>query len=113
MSRTDVRLSDVLLPSWRGVLPPWPGEREAGLLVRRTPPQGNEPALFVHGLGGASTNWTDLMGLLADEVDGAALDLPGFGWSDPPTGPTYRLGVHVRAVVETLERWDRGPVHLF
>ena len=42
------------------------------------------PALFVHGLGGAATNWTDLMALLRDRLDGVAPDLPGFGWSPPP-----------------------------
>lgn len=113
MSRTDVRLSDAPLPSWQGILPPWPGEQEGHVFVRRGPQSGAEPALFVHGLGGASTNWTDLMGLLGDAVDGAALDLPGFGRSDPPSSPSYPLRVHVRAVIDTLERWDRGPVHLF
>jgi len=67
--------------------------------------------LFVHGLGGGSTNWTDLMGLLADQVDGAALDLPGFGRSAAPA--SYTLGTHARAVIALLERHDRGPVHLF
>ena len=115
MTRTDVRLSDADLPSWDGVLPPWPGSEEHGLFVRRTPweRRGQEPALFVHGLGGASTNWTDLMGLLAPWVDGAAVDLPGFGQSPPPTRPSYSLGTHVRAVVRLLEAQDRGPVHLF
>ena len=43
-----------------------------------------ERALYVHGLGGASTNWTDLAALLAVRFDGWALDLPGFGRSRPP-----------------------------
>ncbi len=93
------------------LLPPWPGRDEDGIFVRRAPESGGEPALFVHGLGGSSTNWTDLMGLLAPTLDGVALDLPGFGRSDPL--PTYTLGVHVRAVVTLLERQGRGPVHLF
>lgn len=110
-SRTDIRLSEADLPQWTGVLPPWPGEDDDGLFVRRTPWSGGEPALFVHGLGGASTNWTDLMGLLARHVDGAALDLPGFGHSAPPS--SYTLGTHARAVIALLERQSRGPVHLF
>ena len=111
MSRTDVRLSAEPLPVWEGVLPAWPGTDEDGLFVRRTPASRGEPALFVHGLGGASTNWTDLMGLLAGSLDCAALDLPGFGWSPP--GPSYSLRTHVRAVITLLERQGRGPVHLF
>ncbi|MGB8649059.1 MAG: alpha/beta hydrolase [Mycobacteriales bacterium] len=95
------------------MLPPWPGEVLGDVFVRRTPWKGGEPALFVHGLGGASTNWTDLMGLLAPTVDGAAVDLPGFGHSEPPAGGSYVLGSHVRAVVGLLERMGRGPVHLF
>ncbi len=92
-------------------LPPWPGRDEAGVFVRRTPEAGGEPALFVHGLGGSSTNWTDLMGVLSPTLDGVALDLPGFGRSAPL--PSYGLGVHVRAVVRLLEQQERGPVHLF
>jgi pimeloyl-ACP methyl ester carboxylesterase len=104
-------LSEAGLPRWEGVLPAWPGTVEDGLYIRRAPGAGTEPALFVHGLGGAATNWTDLMGLLADTVDGEALDLPGFGRSDPPRSSSYRLRTHVDAVVRRLER--RGPAHLF
>ncbi len=111
MSRTEVRLSSAPLPSWDGVLPPWPGAVEGDVFVRRTPAEGHEPALLVHGLGGASTNWTDLMGLLAPRFDCAALDLPGFGWSPPAR--SYALRTHVRAVISLLERQGRGPVHLF
>jgi pimeloyl-ACP methyl ester carboxylesterase len=57
----------------------------------------------VHGLGGASTNWTDLAALLAVRVDGWALDLPGFGRSQPPARGSYALRRHTRAVVDVLE----------
>src|ERR687886_361778 len=76
--------------------PPWPGRRVLvdGIqtYVRTTPArvEGAEPALYVHGLGGSSQNWTDLADLLADRVDGEAIDLPGFGRTDPP--PRYSLG---------------------
>ena len=115
VSRTDVRLSDEQLPVFDGLLPPWPGQDLAGVFVRTAPgpPTGGEPALFVHGLGGASTNWTDLMGLLAGRLEARALDLPGFGQSAPPANGRYSLGTHVRAVVRLLEQQDRGPVHLF
>ena len=53
--------------------------------LRETPATGTaaEPALYVHGLGGSAANWTDLAGLLAHRLDGQAIDLPGFGRSDP------------------------------
>ncbi len=100
------------------VISDWPGAHVAAgpyrLFVRRTPTrEGAEPALFVHGLGGASTNWTDLMHLLAPRLAGEALDLPGFGRSDPPPGGDYRLEVHQRAVVAYLDEQGGRPVHLF
>ena len=100
------------LPELTDHLPPWPGEQRGDLVVRRGPAGGAEPALFVHGLGGSSTNWTDLVALLAGRLDCEALDLPGFGHSPPPA-QGYRLGSHVRAVVRHLEQRAAGPVHLF
>jgi pimeloyl-ACP methyl ester carboxylesterase len=68
---------------------------------------------MVHGLGGSSTNWTDLVGLLAGAVEAEALDLPGFGRSAPPGREGYRLSTHVSAVVRRIEVRGAGPVHLF
>jgi pimeloyl-ACP methyl ester carboxylesterase len=109
---SHVPMSQRPLPVHHGVRPVWPGETVGALHVRRGP-SGAEPGLFVHGLGGSATNWTDLMGLLAGAVDSEALDLPGFGRSAPPRSGRYTLGAHARAVVEHLERRARGPVHLF
>lgn len=75
--------------------------------------EGLPPALFVHGLGGSSSNWSALMRLLADRVTCEALDLPGFGHSPPPDDGNYSIGGHARAVVRLLEASGRGPVHLF
>ena len=103
------------------VLPPWPGTdveaRDGAVFVRRTPWTGpqdgstgpRERALYVHGLGGASTNWTDLAGLLAVRFDGWALDLPGFGGSAPPRRPRYSIRGHMRAVVDVLEHVRDAP----
>ncbi|GAA2997274.1 alpha/beta fold hydrolase [Streptomyces fulvorobeus] len=85
------------------------------LTVRFRPPRlpGRAPALCVHGLGGSSQNWSALMPLLEDVVDGEALDLPGFGDSPPPDDGDYSLTGHARAVIRLLDAEGRGPVHLF
>jgi pimeloyl-ACP methyl ester carboxylesterase len=129
---TDARLSSTPLPRPGALIPPWPGEmvpvEDGEVFVRYTPWCGpvadappddapRERALYVHGLGGASTNWTDLAALLAVRFDGYALDLPGFGRSAPP--PRYSMQRHVQAVVDVLE-WivarpgpgQGRPVHL-
>jgi pimeloyl-ACP methyl ester carboxylesterase len=74
---------------------------------------GQEPALFVHGLGGSSQNWSALMDKLADRVAGEAPDLPGFGHSPPPDDGNYSVAGQARAVVHLLDAEGRGPVHLF
>lgn len=112
MSR-PVTMSERPLPSYDGVRPALPGRFVGSTHVRRGPATDGEPALFVHGLGGSATNWTDLMGLLSDVLDGEAVDLPGFGHSAPPADDRYTVGAHARAVVRYLEVSGRGPVHLF
>ncbi|WP_369273261.1 alpha/beta fold hydrolase [Streptomyces sp. R11] len=85
------------------------------LTVRSRPParEGLPPALYVHGLGGSSQNWSALMELLEGEVDCEAVDLPGFGDSPPPDDGNYSITAHARAVIRYLDASDRGPVHLF
>ncbi|MEV4279387.1 alpha/beta hydrolase [Actinoplanes xinjiangensis] len=104
-----------LLPEGE-IPPPWPARRVtvggAMLHVRDTPALGDtaEPAVYVHGLGGSSQNFTDLAGLLADRLDGQAVDLPGFGYSDP--SPRYSIASFAATLVDYLEHSGRGPVHL-
>lgn len=113
------RLSEAELPPVDPSIPPWPGDtvrvRDTDLFVRRTPGPagGGEPALYVHGLGGASTNWTDFAGLLAGRLDGEAVDLPGFGRSGPVPRRDYSVTGHARTVVAYLEQRGGEPVHLF
>ncbi|MGW1734503.1 alpha/beta hydrolase [Streptomyces sp. NBC_00121] len=85
------------------------------LNVRTRPPErsGLPPALYVHGLGGSSQNWSALMASLQDVVDGAAVDLPGFGDSPPPDDGNYSVTGHARAVIRLLDAEEYGPVHLF
>ncbi|MFC8870772.1 alpha/beta fold hydrolase [Streptomyces sp. NPDC057148] len=85
------------------------------LTVRSRPPAraGLPPALYVHGLGGSSQNWSALMPLLDGVVDNEAVDLPGFGDSPPPDDGDYSITGHARAVIRHLDASGRGPVHLF
>lgn len=85
------------------------------LTVRSRPParQGLPPALYVHGLGGSSQNWSALMQELDGHVDSEAVDLPGFGDSPPPDDGNYSVTGHARAVIRYLDAAERGPVHLF
>jgi pimeloyl-ACP methyl ester carboxylesterase len=110
------RLSSARLPTLDTSIPPWPGHRVSvgpvELFVRTTPGTG-EPALMVHGLGGASTNWTDFAGLLTPWLSTELIDLPGFGRSGPPAGRDYSIRAHTQTVIRYLEQSGRGPVHLF
>jgi pimeloyl-ACP methyl ester carboxylesterase len=102
--------STVVVPHWPGDDVALPGQR---LFVRHAPNPDGEPAVLVHGLGGASTNWTDLMAALQARLDLHAPDLPGFGYSPPPDDGDYRIGALARTMARLIERGGRGPVHLF
>jgi pimeloyl-ACP methyl ester carboxylesterase len=95
----------------------WPARRVpvggVDLLVRDAPGAAADlpPALFVHGLGGSSLNWTALGLLLNDTVRGIAPDLPGFGRT-PLSGPAG-IAEQAAVLVELLEQEVKQPVHLF
>lgn len=74
---------------------------------------GLPPAVYVHGLGGSSLNWTDLMGRLQPYVDGWALDLGGMGYSPPPRDGDMTPAGHARSIADLIRHLDAGPVHLF
>ncbi len=97
--------------------PPWPGETIScggtALHVRRTPgPEQPERIVYLHGLGGSSTNFTDLAGLVASQLPAMALDLPGFGLSSPPPGFDYAPDSHAEVVAAFLAELSAEPVHL-
>ncbi|MBK9740791.1 MAG: alpha/beta fold hydrolase [Actinobacteria bacterium] len=85
------------------------------LSVRHAEPsaEGLPTAVYVHGLGGSSLNWTDLMARLRGDVDGWAVDLGGFGQSPPPRDGDMTPAGHARSVAEFVEHLGSAPVHLF
>ncbi|MFC6081435.1 alpha/beta fold hydrolase [Sphaerisporangium aureirubrum] len=99
-------------------IPHWPGELVEldghTLHVRATPSGPGDPddkAVYVHGLAGSATNWTDLMSELRPSARGYALDLPGAGYSPAPSGGDYSVDAHAAAVTALIEHVG-GPVHL-
>lgn len=112
---TYVPMSEAALPELDLTRTPWPGEEieVAGMTlhVRRTAGPEGTPAVYVHGLGGSATNWTDLAAQLEGNADGYAVDLPGFGRTEPVEGYQFTLDAQADAVRRLIERIGR-PVHL-
>ena len=114
-----VPMSEAELDSLEPTLPPWPCSSVpvagARLNVRHAPADGQrgQPGVvYVHGLGGSATNWTDLQGLLAPTAAGVAVDLPGFGFSEPAADFAFTLEAHAQVLAEYLDGLDGEPVHL-
>jgi pimeloyl-ACP methyl ester carboxylesterase len=82
------------------------------LTVRRVS-EGGTPAVFIHGLGGSSLNWTDLGYQMRGRLDSWAVDLPGFGASPPPRDGDYSIRGQAEAVADLIAEKIAGPVHLF
>ncbi|MER7010905.1 alpha/beta fold hydrolase [Saccharopolyspora sp. NPDC000359] len=80
------------------------------LHVRETPGPA-ETAVHLHGLAGSSTNWTDLAALLSGRLRSIAVDLPGFGHTEPPPGFPCTREANAEAVIALLAQLP-GPVHL-
>ena len=83
------------------------------LHVREVPGAAKDlpPALYVHGLGGSSLNWTALGLLLNDTVRGIAPDLPGFGRT--PLSGAAGINEQTAVLIELMEREFDQPVHVF
>lgn len=94
---------------------PWPGREVTSggvtLHVRETPGPDGCRAVYIHGLGGSTLNWTDLAALLGTRAAGTAVDLPGFGRSRPPAGFDFTVAAHADAILCFLAGRNE-PVHL-
>lgn len=64
--------------------------------------EGEETVLMIHGLGSYSPAWQKLMSLLSEEMRCVAIDLPGYGKSDPATLPVTMKG-HAGVVAEFID----------
>ncbi len=92
-------------PGWTGI--DWrPQLREAEVLGRRLRylERGSGPVvLLVHGLGGAWTTWLENISFLSAENRVIAIDLPGFGGSEPPP-PGSAIDVYSDALASLLDQ---------
>ncbi|MEB3365971.1 alpha/beta fold hydrolase [Saccharopolyspora mangrovi] len=94
-------------------LPAADGAAAARLHVRETDgPPGADTAVHLHGLAGSSTNWTDLSAQLAGHLRSVAVDLPGFGRSQPPAGFGYTRQENADLIIRLLTELGAGAVHL-
>ncbi|HEY2795320.1 MAG TPA: alpha/beta fold hydrolase, partial [Micromonosporaceae bacterium] len=59
-------------------------QRAAGINFERR--GAGEPLVLIHGIGHRWQAWEPVLGMLADEHDVIAIDLPGFGRSPRPVG---------------------------
>jgi pimeloyl-ACP methyl ester carboxylesterase len=109
---------------WGEVADRWAGIRSETLEIRGVavhvlradgpePADGGLPQLLVHGLGGSSTNWIEVMNGLAETGPVIAPDLPGFGRTRPPHPRAARVTTNagfLRALLGTLG-WEQAVVH--
>lgn len=71
-----------------------------------------QPVVLLHGIGRSLEDWSEQFDRLDGHFDLVAVDLPGFGWSDPlPAGTTLAgLASSLPPVFELLGL--AGPVHV-
>lgn len=72
-----------------------------------------EPQLLVHGLGGSSVTWVQVIEGLAARGPVVAIDLPGFGGTPAEPGEPLTVEAYARLVVATADAlgWDRFALH--
>ncbi|MED7929713.1 alpha/beta hydrolase [Nonomuraea sp. LP-02] len=74
---------------------------------------GGEPVLFVHGNVSSAAFWRDQMAALPGRYRPLAVDLRGFGDTEPaPVDATRGLRDYSDDVLELVETMDLAPVHL-
>jgi pimeloyl-ACP methyl ester carboxylesterase len=60
---------------------------------------GGDPLVFVHGVDGCWTDWLEQLSRFGRERRVVAMDLPGFGWSEPAIEPPG-IDAYVRCVAD-------------
>jgi pimeloyl-ACP methyl ester carboxylesterase len=72
-----------------------------------------EPLVLLHGLGSSRFAWQPVLPILAERFDVIAVDLPGFGDSEPlPTAVEPTPAALAAAVADTLTQLGVGTAHV-
>lgn len=71
-----------------------------------------EPLVMLHGFGADKDNWTRIAHDLTSQYQVIAPDLPGFGDSDHPQGPDYRVVTQAQRVKAFVDKLQLGSVHI-
>jgi len=87
--------------------------RETAAADGRSPDPALPVTLYIHGLAGSSTNFASLGTVMAAHSRGVAVDLPGFGRSDPPPGRRFSLLGDADLMAALIARISpEAPVHV-
>jgi pimeloyl-ACP methyl ester carboxylesterase len=100
----------------------WPGVTDTFLEVRGRPvrvlrsPGRNDrthPQLLVHGLGGSSVTWVQIMDRLTEHGPVVAVDLPGFGRTPIVEGDSLTVRGYVDFVLSVADElgWSQFTLH--
>lgn len=72
-----------------------------------------EPLLLIHGIGHRRQAWDPVLDRLAESYDVIAIDLAGFGESEPyPDGTAYSMDNACRIIGENLAEWGVSQPHV-
>lgn len=72
-----------------------------------------EPLLLIHGIGHRRQAWDPVLDRLAESYDVIAVDLAGFGESEPyPDGTAYSMDNACRIIGENLAEWGVSDPHV-
>jgi pimeloyl-ACP methyl ester carboxylesterase len=101
---------------WRGIRSETVRVDDTDVHLLRADDEGHGdgmPRLLVHGLGGAALNWLDVIGGLASGGPVVAMDLPGFGMTEPPHPHAPRMFPQVRFLHRLVDRlqWPQFELH--
>jgi len=101
------------IPTLAGIASQMIQTRRLRMHVLGAGPQHGTPVLFLHGNGTSATFWEEIMLALPARLRGIAVDMRGFGDTEPlPLDATLGLGDMVEDVLSLVEALDLGRYHL-